>query len=184
MRKLIKIGSAVGAVLLVGLLLILSDSSSWLVYYSGKGNIPIAKILLKLGADVNYRDEGGTPLLQSLSYRHFEMAHFLLDHGAGKNIAIGQRNEALAYAIGTDNLSIVKRVYGLGNDINARDDLGNTPILIAAGSGVDCVEVFEYLLKHGANLKAKTNDGETVVTIAKMMKNTRILSVLKRARYK
>ncbi|MGF2075872.1 ankyrin repeat domain-containing protein, partial [Enterococcus casseliflavus] len=58
----------------------------------------------------------------------------------------------------------VKMCVELGNDVNARNDAGETPLHGAAFRGVN--EIVEYLVSKGAVLDARDKRGWTPFTIA------------------
>ena len=58
----------------------------------------------------------------------------------------------------------VKMCVELGNDVNARNDVGETPLHGAAFRGVN--EIVEYLVAKGAALDARDSRGWTPFTIA------------------
>jgi len=91
-------------------------------------------MLVKAGADLSAKDdEGKTPL------------HCLA--------ALGNQ-QPLFFMRGIADIFVAAKV-----DFDARDNDGNTPMLIAAKTGTH--EVFDWLLKQGANLDATNNAGET-----------------------
>jgi ankyrin repeat protein len=90
--------------------------------------------LATAGADFSAKDKDGkTPL------------HYLA--------ALGDQNP-LFFIRGVDQIFINAKV-----DFNARDNDGNTPMLIAAKTGTQ--DVFDWLVKEGADLDATNNVGET-----------------------
>jgi ankyrin repeat protein len=91
-------------------------------------------MLVKAGADLSAKDdEGKTPL------------HCLA--------ALGNQ-QPLFFMHGIDGIFVAAKV-----DFDARDNDGNTPLLIAAKTGTR--DVFDWLVKQGANLDATNNAGET-----------------------
>jgi ankyrin repeat protein len=91
-------------------------------------------ILVKAGANLSAKDDQGkTPL------------HYLA--------ALGNQ-KPLFFMHGIDDIFVAAKV-----DFDARDNDGNTPLLIAAKTGTH--DVFDWLMKQGANLDATNNAGET-----------------------
>ena len=101
------------------------------------GNLTLAKSLLDLGADVNIKDDvSNTPLFSA----------------AGSIRYVKRNNEV------TNNLELVKLLLERGADINAGGVAG--PPLIAAIQA-NSLEVFDYLLQKGANVKVKNKEDMT-----------------------
>jgi len=75
------------------------------------------KILVKLGADVNYtieKDYGATPLILACEYGHLKIAYLLLENGANPHIIDKKFNEnAFQHAInyGDQNLINLLEMY-------------------------------------------------------------------------
>ena len=114
----------------------------------------LIKLLLKYGANANYRDEGGYSVLHRMS-------------GFAGNYC-------------EDALKILIKA---GADVNARTDNGNTPLMMIAYAYPDEDESPEgfitILLEAGANIDTKNNDGKTVLDLAKDENNIYIVNVLK-----
>src|SRR5438477_3195302 len=73
--------------------------------------------------------------------------------------------DALHAAVRAGNLDEVKRSVSAGADVNARDPLGSTPLLIAAWSGN--TEIVSFLLAHGALVNAaRPEDNSTALRCA------------------
>jgi uncharacterized protein len=106
------------------------------------GNLTLAKSLLDLGADVNLKDDASnTPL-----------------YSASGNIRFANRNSETP----NNNLELVKLLIERGADINA-GGLAGPPLLTAIQAR--SYEVFDYLLKKGANVKVKNKEEMTPVML-------------------
>ena len=65
-------------------------------------------------------------------------------------------------------------------NVNAKNDTGTTPLMIAAGNNPN-PEVLKALLEAGADAKAKNNEGKTAFDYARMnekLKDTEALRLL------
>lgn len=151
--------------------------------------LPLIKKLLDAGADPNAlinstpraRMREGSPrlvyataLMRAALAGDVELARLLLAHGADVHIISKDRETTLMAACGTgfingyhrqrspaDRLELVKLLVGLGEDVNAADNYGITPLMVAANLGD--IEIVKYLISKGADLGAhdlgKKNDG-------------------------
>lgn len=61
-------------------------------------------------------------------------------------------------------------------DINSTDDMGNTPLIVAAFEGSN--KCFDELIKRGADVKVKNKVGDTAIMIAALKGNMRMLKAL------
>jgi uncharacterized protein len=151
--------------------------------------LPLIKKLLDAGADPNAlinstpraRMREGSPrlvyatsLMRAALAGDVELARLLLAHGADPHIISKDRETTLMAACGTgfingyhrqrspaDRLELVQLLVGLGEDVNAADNYGITPLMVAANLGD--IEIVKYLISKGADLGAhdlgKKNDG-------------------------
>jgi ankyrin repeat protein len=79
-------------------------------------------------------------------------------------------------AIDQNNFEEVKRLVELGANVNARDKIGYTPLLISANT--DNLEIFKYLVEHGADINAGVDSKFGVLHKASMNQNPIILKYL------
>jgi ankyrin len=161
--------------------------------------LPLIKKLLDAGADVNYlvnntpraRMRDGSPrivfataLMRAAFSGDIELVKLLLAHGADTKIISKDSETVLMAACGTgfipgyskgrtpaERLEVVKLLIDLGQDVNAADDYGITPLMVAANIGD--VPVIQYLIDKGADLGAydlgKKNDGAFGSSIEPLM---------------
>jgi len=151
--------------------------------------LPLIKKMLDAGADPNAvinstpraRMREGSPrivhataLMRAALAGDVELVKLLLAHKADPHIASSDRETSLMAACGTgfingyhrqhtpaERLEVVKLLVELGENVNAADGYGITPLMVAANLGD--IEVVKYLISKGADLKAhdlgKKNDG-------------------------
>jgi uncharacterized protein len=161
--------------------------------------MPLIKKLLDAGANVNWvvnntpraRMRDGSPrivfatsLMRAAFSGDIELVKLLLAHGADPNILSKDSETTLMAACGTgfipgyskgrspaERLEAVKLLIELGQNVNAADDYGITPLMVAANIGD--VPIIQYLIDKGADLAAydlgKKNDGAFGSSIEPLM---------------
>jgi len=73
-------------------------------------------------------------------------------------------NEKLLLACKNNDIALVEEAIKNGADVNAKDNAGFTPLMLAALEGNK--EILEMLIKKGADLNAKNNFGDTALILA------------------
>jgi len=161
--------------------------------------LPLIKKLLDAGADPNAlvnttpraRMREGSPrivfataLMRAAFSGDIELVQLLLAHGADPHTMSKDRETPLMAACGTgfingynkqrtpaERLAVVKLLIDLGEDVNAADSYGITPLMVAANLGD--VAIVQYLMDKGADLAAhdlgKKNDGAFGSSIEPLM---------------
>jgi uncharacterized protein len=161
--------------------------------------LPLIKKLLDAGADPNAlvnntpraRMREGSPrivfstaLMRAAFSGDIELVQLLLAHGADPHTMSKDRETPLMAACGTgfingynkqrtpaERLAVVKLLIDLGEDVNAADSYGITPLMVAANLGD--AAIVQYLIDKGADLAAhdlgKKNDGAFGSSIEPLM---------------
>jgi ankyrin repeat protein len=118
-------------------------------------DIEIAELFIAKGADVNAKDdEGWTPLDVAVFYSETEIADLLRKHG-GKSGA----EDSILVAVQFLNTEAVKQHIAAGADVDAKNNVGDTPLHMTALSGH--MIITELLIAKGADVNAKDEDGGT-----------------------
>jgi ankyrin repeat protein len=112
---------------------------------------------------VNARDEYGfTPLHGVAGEHQFEMAEFLIAHGAD----VASRTDSGITPIHLAAYpEMVRILVKHGADLEAREDGGGTPLHLAS-ENPEGLEVMRELLRLGADSNAKDGSGGTALTTA------------------
>jgi ankyrin repeat domain-containing protein 17 len=161
--------------------------------------LPLIEKLLDAGANPNAvinstpraRMREGSPrlvyataIMRAAFSGDIELVKLLLAHGADPHIISSDRETTLMAACGTgfingyhrprppaERLEVVKLLIDLGEDINAADNYGITPLMVAANLGD--LKVVKYLVEKGADLNAhdlgKKNDGQFGSSVEPLM---------------
>ncbi|TKI69032.1 hypothetical protein FCU45_08715 [Sulfurimonas crateris] len=142
-------------------------------------NLDIIKLLIEKGANVNHTNYDGTSILMEAMNRMngFELVRILIENGADVNHKNKQGNSAIAllkdewfhkesyqedndgkWEIEKFNESngekILKLLVDNGADINAKNNIGMTPLMHYALKGQD--RLVKILLENGADINAKS----------------------------
>ncbi|KAI4455152.1 ankyrin repeat ph and sec7 domain containing protein secg-related [Holotrichia oblita] len=137
--------------------------------------LQIVEVLLRYGADANFRFEGGlTPLDEALKTRNWALVEMLLLHGANPN-DLNQWNLINTLAVlPTEDIEIIELLLKNGVNADIKTASGVTLLYVAARRKQ--VNLVRLLLEYGANAdiitcthtllaKAKENEEIDVVTL-------------------
>jgi hypothetical protein len=114
-----------------------------------KNYLPMAKFLLKNGADIDKKSTNGlSPLLTAISKNNKVFIKFLLIYRADRNIKDDSGNNAFMYAVYTNNYDLVYMYLQNGQDPNFKNNDGNTPLVHAIGNCY--VNIAKILIWYGA----------------------------------
>jgi len=139
---------------------------------------PVKRYVMSLG-DLSWVDfTGQTPFLRAALSGDVTVMRLLLEHGADPNIPTNSSTSALQAAAGvnwvvgqtyTESKASLMEAVNLciekGGDINAKNSMGLTAVMGAANRGSD--DILEFLVKQGAKLDVKDNEGRTPTDWAK-----------------
>ena len=120
---------------------------------------------MKQGADFGIKDiSNKSPLLLAFDHNNYEYVKLLLKYGANPNQQMndGFGSTLLHSACLNGKLSLTKILLEHGADVNALDNLKQTPINLAIIEGnfdEQKIEVIKELLQNGANVNLKDSDG-------------------------
>jgi truncated hemoglobin YjbI len=134
---------------------------------AGKGNVRIVVVLLRLGADAQASDRSGhTPLHEAAGQGNVRIVALLLQVGADPNASDGYGHTPLygvsnAYPYdGAAGADVVSALVQAGANVHVREKVkGCLALHMAARRGN--VLVAQALLRHGADIEARDNYGDT-----------------------
>ena len=139
-----------------------------------RGNSTDAIALINRGVDINTVDKAGNSLITQAVVRDMpELVDFLIKRRARLNVRNRNGETALSMAAFTGQMNYVQRLVEAGAEV---DFYGWAPLLYAAYNGHTAV--VEYLLKRGADINAKTENGLTALFFAARFGHIEIIKVL------
>ena len=116
-------------------------------------------ILIDGGADINYVNSKGEPLLiDYIKYKPEPYVKTLIDRGARVNIADSEMWSPLTWASVNNQKEVVGHLIGAGANLNFRDAKGNYAIYYAYNE-----EVISLLINEDYDLTHRNTDGERVM---------------------
>jgi ankyrin repeat protein len=141
--------------------------------------------------------EGATPFLRAAKSGDIEMMRVLAAGGANPKLAMPNGTNALMFAAGLgwrngspaapsydqgsdeEAVEAIRFLLGLGFDINATNDNGDTA-LHAAISGRGSEGIIAFLIAQGADPEKKNKRGQTPLSLAATKSNDAITNLLRR----
>lgn len=145
-------------------------------YAAESNNLPVAKLLIARGADVE--GKGSSPLSSAGVNGDFvEMAQLLVENGAEVNRPSPTGWYPLETAAGRGNIKVTEYLLAQGANPNAADQAGYTALYSAAGSDYGAAAA-KALLKYGADPNAKSLNGRTALHQAASQGAIEVMKVL------
>lgn len=159
--------------------IIINGKRTPLVTAAGIGNLPVGKLLLKAGADVNHYATGDeTPLMAASSNGHFDFVKFLISNRADVNKVVIGDGTALLVASREGHIETVNYLISKGANINEQVNGDGTPLICAVRSGH--YEVAKTLLENGADPELISPGDEYPMYHARMANNSRMINLLRK----
>ena len=145
------------------------------------GSLPMAKLLIDKGADVNAKitdGDGRTPLhlVTGLS-GNLPMAKLLIDKGADVNDKDEDGYTPLHFAVTEDNLPMAKLLIDSGANVNDKTENSGTAALHWAAIRNN-LPMAKLLIDSGANVNDKITDGYTPLHFAARQMNGMLVDML------
>lgn len=114
---------------------------------------------INLGADVEARLRGSTPLYDAARKGNLEILYLLIERGADVN-AVSHGETPLLKVVALNNLKFAKALISKGAKVKVADEhLGNTPLHYAVMKKNP--EMISLLLSNGADMYAENHKGDT-----------------------
>jgi len=137
-----------------------AETASELVGEQGGENASLVKALLDAGARVEENSSPGheTPLMTAVDFDQSKTVQTMLDHRANAKAKDDAGQIPLHHL--RENLLIAELLLKAGNDVNARDNQGMTPLMAISCKCVNGTpEMIRFLIAHGAKVDARSKDG-------------------------
>lgn len=134
-----------------------------LIAAATSGHPDAAVVLMKQGADPTFKDSsGGSALSNATFFGHTETVIALLNNMSELSPEVG--NELLMLAAGLGHKKIAAALLDKGVSPNATGIKKRTALMAAVA--FDKLELVKLLLKHGADINARDEDGATALQVA------------------
>jgi len=131
-----------------------------LIESAKRGDINTSLVLIKSGAEINHKEKfGDTALKIAIIQQYYELAKFLIDHGA--NITGTESEKLLVMAAEKNDLPFAEQLIKTGTNLNRAENGHETPLIAAAGTGI---EMTRLLIRYGADVNGGSNGINPLIT--------------------
>lgn len=150
-------------------------------YLAVENQLEAVQLLIARGASVNtVNDCGATPLSDAASLGYAALVQLLLENGAELHVP-GQNEPVLHGAVGHGTLPVVQQLLTAGASPNEADDMGRTPLHVAAQDD-DREAMLQLLLDAGAEPSRCDSFGDTPMDVANRCGSSRCAEILAQRR--
>jgi len=137
-------------------------------------NPQIALHLIQSGANVNAVDEdGNTAFHYAVGIKSIEIVKAMIKAGADLELENGELNTALMIAVGADDLQMMQLLIGSGAVVKPSASKKGHEVLHTAAYHSNNMETLKMLLKTGANVNGRDEDGNTPLLYAVWRANSK-----------
>ena len=171
-----------------------AEGGTTLLAAATANDLDMVRLFIEKGVDVNAADaKGNTPLQFAASNGNLVMVKLLLSRGAAVDTATTGATKvrkgpvalnhltALMFAAPYGTPELLRTLIDAGAKVNGRDIRDMTPLMLAVSSENQNPEVVRLLLEKRADVKAKSNLGETALDWARKFGNPEVVRMLERA---
>lgn len=142
-----------------------------------KVNKELVKLLIKLGANVNGKDEDKrTALMYAVEKENEELIKLLVSSGADINNVDKHGSTVLRYAVEKKNKGLIKLLVSLGADLNINYKSVNTLLINALYDADEAIASF--LIKLGADINEVSKDGSSLLMHAARARSCKLVNYL------
>ncbi|HEY0562586.1 MAG TPA: ankyrin repeat domain-containing protein [Methylophilus sp.] len=149
------------------------------------GDKELVDLFVRANFNVHSEDAEGTPaILLAMKKGYTVVAHILLNAGADVNAIDRMGMSPLLLACGKTSQGykeLAELLINKGANINIQDKLGYTPLLLSLSGGD--VGIAMLLIERGADITAKTRDGENALSLAEKADYPHIVRLLRKSMY-
>ena len=103
-------------------------------------------------------------LMLAVEANNLYLVKYLIEHGTKPDIQDIDGNEALSYVTERTSPEVIAYLLDQGLDINHRNKFQNTPLMFAIRH--ENVPAVQFMVEHGADVRAITRSGRTMVSMA------------------
>jgi len=158
------------------------DQESLLIHAISRGHEEIAKELLTVDQNTEFKDfDGMTAMARAVDSESLAIITALAKAGADVNVrAMNYHKTPLLLAVELGDLEAVEILIEAGAHVNALGEKGNSALIIAARNGdLDCVRA---LIHAKAEIEVHNHDGDTALMVAVANDNIDVVEKLIDAR--
>ncbi|TVY45537.1 Ankyrin [Lachnellula subtilissima] len=156
-----------------------SDGRTPLMWAASLNRLEAVTLLISNGANLSVANNDKDSALSLAADRDYkDVIHAILDESlkTGKQQPIPHLESTILWASRIGDQQIVEKLLNLGTNIEAKDDIGSTPLIEASKKGN--LDVTKLLLKRGADIEQTNAESETPLSCASLEGSEDIVALL------